>query len=142
MERFWSKVIRGDPDICWPWVGGTTNEGYGRFKVNGKLVSANRVAYELTTQSCLLPQIDACHTCDNPNCVNPEHLFACTRQENMIDCRDKGRLGSHIPTPITKIDRSRYSEIQNRYQSGESLRILADEYGVSYWTIRQIVKVR
>lgn len=63
-KRFWCKVDKsGD---CWIWKGGKSKEGYGRFKIKGKLYGANRVSYELTNGTIQDKSLDVCHTCDNP----------------------------------------------------------------------------
>lgn len=86
--RFWSKVILGGPDECWMWTGvrtGTRNGKvrYGQFSVNGKMIVAHRVAWELThgpIPEGLLPD----HQCREHGCVNPGHLELVTNQENIL----------------------------------------------------------
>jgi hypothetical protein len=78
---------------CWEWRGATAS-GYPRAKINRKLVSVHRLAYELANPGSETKGKDVCHKCDNPRCCNPEHLFAGTRRENMLDCKAKGRLGT------------------------------------------------
>ena len=88
-ERFWSKVdIRGE-DECWEWHAGRAPEGYGRFGVDGKLWMAHRYAFFLTNGD--LGDLCVLHSCDNPPCCNPKHLFLGTRQDNNIDKMLKGR---------------------------------------------------
>jgi len=93
-DRLWSRVDRRGPDECWPWQGATNKKGYGALW-NGvdKNVGAHVAAYELTFGP--IPDgMDACHTCDNPSCCNPAHIFPGTRRDNMQDCAAKGRNGS------------------------------------------------
>lgn len=99
VERFWSKVDKtGD---CWNWTAGTFHFGHGKFRLNGKMVKAHRLAYELLVGDfdkslCVL------HKCDNPRCVNPEHLFLGTKGDNNSDMTAKGRhkeqLKTHCPS--------------------------------------------
>lgn len=87
-ELFWNQVdIRGDND-CWEWQGRRTPWGYG---YNGRY--AHRRSYLWTYGSIDLPCI--CHSCDNPPCVNPAHLFEGTYSDNTQDSIAKGRWGIH-----------------------------------------------
>lgn len=89
-ERFWSKVEKLGPDDCWEWLGGTRKGGYGSFWKDGKTKVASRVSYEFVSGS--IPDgMHCCHTCDNPPCVNPAHLFIGTSLTNVRDKMTKGR---------------------------------------------------
>ena len=70
-DRFWSKVRRGGPDECWPWLAGT-NQTYGIFWLDGKAQAAHRVAYEMLVGPIGAEDVD--HTCGTALCVNPAHL--------------------------------------------------------------------
>lgn len=89
MDRFWDKVDKTSD--CWIWTAAKSAAGYGRFKLNGRLVSPHRLAYEMAFGD-IPPGSDVCHRCDNPPCVNPEHLFVGSRSDNMQDCIAKGRF--------------------------------------------------
>lgn len=89
--RFWSKVDRRGPDECWPWQGWKTERGYGIFEFQKKRMRASRVAWELENKQEFPDGKFACHTCDNPPCCNPAHIWAGTHLENMRDCAAKGR---------------------------------------------------
>lgn len=89
-EVFWTKVTK--TESCWIWNGGKNPKGYGRFYFKGKVRQAHRVAWELYRQKEIPPNKEACHTCDNPSCVNPLHIFIGTKSDNMQDAILKGRL--------------------------------------------------
>jgi len=76
---------------CQVWLGSVADHGYGRIRIDGVLHKVHRLSYEIhkgEIPSGLL----VCHTCDVRCCLNPEHLFLGTNQDNRIDASNKGRL--------------------------------------------------
>lgn len=87
-SRFWARVEKSD--ACWLWTGPLINAGYGKFKVESRTRSAHRFSYELRHGP--IPEgMIICHTCDNPPCVNPDHLFLGTNKDNSRDMVAKNR---------------------------------------------------
>jgi hypothetical protein len=85
---FWRLVDVGEPDACWPWTGSRFSSGYGAFGYRKKKWRSHRLAYHFChgdSSGIVL------HTCDNPPCCNPLHLFLATHEENMLDMVAKGR---------------------------------------------------
>lgn len=89
LERFNEKWITIPETGCYWWTS-VIVQGYGHIRKNGKWVKAHRVSYELNKGK--IPKgMNVCHTCDNPMCVNPDHLFLGTQKDNMHDKVKKGR---------------------------------------------------
>lgn len=98
---------------CWIWTGASNENGYGMFQCNNsKNISiASRVSYFLFKGE--IPEnLCVCHSCDNPWCVNPNHLFLGTHQQNMLDKKLKGRAKHKIgrKTPVLGKTRKRRLE--------------------------------
>jgi len=87
MNRYWNKVNK--TNTCWEWHGGKDHDGYGRFKVEGKLWQAHRYSIVLDGRDPIGKVV--MHTCDNPSCVNPAHLQLGTQADNVKDMIAKGR---------------------------------------------------
>lgn len=85
MEGFWRNVDRHG--ACWIWRGSCNSKGYGQYRGLG----AHRISYEFYFGP--IPDgLFICHHCDNPPCVNPNHLFEGTHADNIRDRNRKGRL--------------------------------------------------
>lgn len=94
-ERFDRLAPCGAPDACWPWQGPRNSKGYGQFRLGTKrphrAVTASRVAWSLSHGRDFPAGMLACHSCDNPPCVNPAHIWPGTHQQNVDDMYAKGR---------------------------------------------------
>lgn len=94
VRAFFNKLSMGDG--CWEWQAQRDKKGYGRLTTGGKKVFAHRFSYELFVGP--VGDLFVCHSCDNPSCVRPDHLFVGTHADNMADMRAKGR-GHRRPSP-------------------------------------------
>lgn len=76
---------------CMIWTGAKKPNGYGNVYINGKYEIVTRVVMRLSGKE-LSNREFACHTCDNPSCINPKHLFPGTNRQNIADAQSKGRF--------------------------------------------------
>lgn len=86
------RVLRG-ADECWGWSGAHNGVQYPVLRINKKIVVATHVALEIDGRPRPSAEYVACHSCDNPICTNPKHLWWGTEKQNMRDAASKGRLG-------------------------------------------------
>lgn len=89
-RRFYENVETSPESECWKWVGGKDARGYGIFRAYGFAHRAHRFSW-LLHYGEFPNEMLVCHKCDNPSCVNPEHLFLGTQFDNMRDMVNKGR---------------------------------------------------
>lgn len=91
-KRFFARLIKGAPDACWGWRGRAKACGYPVLSCNGKNRRVSQVSWEIHHGMPFPEGKMACHTCDNPACVNPNHIWPGTMRDNMRDCMAKGRF--------------------------------------------------
>lgn len=137
-ERFWEKVRRGAPDECWVWTGGKTRAGYGMFNRGGDDGIEYAHRFVLVLDKVDVSGKFVCHRCDNPACVNPDHLFLGTQSDNMADCARKGRSASGTRNGQSKLSNTDVAAVLSEISSGTLHRELASRYGVSMTLISQI----
>lgn len=145
MNRFFDKVQKSDDPIgCWRWTGYRNKKGYGQFRLNGKMVSAHRVAYMLAHSMDSIPEgMCILHNCDNPECTNDDHLYLGTNQDNMYDRDRKGRQ-SHQSINVgerngsSKLTEEKVRLIRLRIKKGDAQQVIAKEFDVSQGAISQI----
>ena len=135
LARFWSKVNKSCG--CWLWTSYSHVRGYGHFCIDGVTLRANRISYTLANSDP--GELNVNHTCDNPCCVNPDHLWIGTQQEGMDDKvaksrQDKGEThANHILTE---------KQAKKILESNESYTALGKKYGVHLRTISDLKQGR
>ena len=123
------------PNGCWEWNRGRDGNNYGRINVEGHYRGSHRVAAHVWLGFDLASPLEVLHKCDNPPCINPDHLFIGTQSDNLKDCVAKGRW----KTPWKVRSRGGYASEQTKLKMRESrLRWLAahpeyrKEFGKKY----------
>jgi hypothetical protein len=134
-ERFWRYVTPGATDACWEWQGARNEHGYGRLARGGKhggQIKAHRASYEI--HHGIDPgNLQVCHRCDNPPCVNPAHLFLGTMEDNLRDAAAKGRTGPQRGTSAAKtrkITDDQVRDLRERVAAGATYAEVAEAFGI------------
>lgn len=144
-ERFWKHIDKNGPIIypelgqCWMWTGGTTNEGYGIFRLDSdSTILSHRYSYFISNNK-ELSDLFILHKCDNPACVNPDHLFLGTQSDNLLDASSKLRINGENNSN-NKLEEVDVLRIKERYKNKESMTEIYKTYSdlVSYMTIVRI----
>jgi hypothetical protein len=132
IARFLANVDKGDPDECWIWHGGR-NGHYGSFHPAGnKTELAHRYSYEIFVGP-IPAGMNVNHLCDVPMCVNPSHLWVGSQEDNVHDCRAKGRHDRKLTVEQVLEARRKRSELGTPYTE------LAGRYGVTPACVRHAV---
>lgn len=136
-NRFWMHVNKQDADSCWMWMGSHTKEGYGNFNSS----KAHRISYQLHFGE-FPPYMDVLHKCDNPSCVNPDHLFLGTAQDNSDDMKRKGRASRGEASGNSKLTAQDVIDIRQGISDKKSCVDLGRRFGVTSTAISDIKRGR
>lgn len=138
LEKFSKK---DEETGCIEWIGSHDVDGYGQTEYKGKNYRTHRLAYKIYIGSIPKGKI-VCHHCDNPSCINTDHLYVGTYKDNAHDRMKRGR--SNIKTgeesSASKLTRARAIELIQRRKNGERSETLAEDYGITIWTVNDIMK--
>lgn len=140
-EAFYAHLdINLTEDDCWIWNGCKDKNGYGKLTLNKKDCRAHRISWQLINGEIPNKMI-ICHSCDNPPCVNPRHLFLGTHKINNADMIKKGRkkIFSGSLNPMAKLTENDVVEIRKWAESGIKHGIIAYNFGIKKSSISQIV---
>lgn len=138
MDRLLDKCMPVTETGCWIWTAGLDGKGYGQIQFEGRVHRAHRISYILH-KGAIPNGLFLCHHCDQPLCVNPEHLFPGTHQDNMRDRDRKGRCNPKRGEANYNARLSLEQALEIRQSTGTQL-MVAKEYGISaghVWRIRQ-----
>lgn len=141
MERFhekWEEI-----DGCWVWTASLAGNGYGQIKIprTRRQIYAHRLSY-LAHIGPIPQNMQVCHTCDNPKCVNPDHLFLGTSKDNHIDMKAKSRHLFGERNSQAKLTEAHVVSIIRMAQQGHSQHKIGRTYGIAQGTVWKIVHRR
>lgn len=161
--NFWKKIDRNGPKMphmetaCHVWMAYKDKKGYGNFRIGGKMFLSHRIAFVQDGGVFDCGNL-ACHRCDNPGCVNPDHIFSGTFADNNADMISKGRgkqpCGSAHHSKLrpekvlrgeliggSKLTEDKVREIREIFEAGGvSQRKIASDYSVSEAQICKIIR--
>lgn len=147
ISAFWARVRKLSKEECWEWQGSFDNKtkfGYGRAVYKQKNIRAHRLSW-IIENGAIPDNLNVCHKCDNPKCVNPNHLFLGTDKDNVADCIIKGRFTKEIGEDRynAKLNEEQVREIRRRHTIRSKVNsgvALAREFGICRTMVDAIVK--
>ena len=149
-DRFWAKVQVASNEECWPWIGARYISGYGKLYTGRDqrggvvCVRAHRLSWELHHARPIPPGMGVLHSCDNPPCVNPQHLRIGTGADNVADRSARGRNRDQYgeANSNVRLTEAQVRAILSERTSGDppSQQRIAARYGVSQAQISRILR--
>ena len=147
--RFNASYRKDESTGCWNWLGKSRSGAcrlYGRISVDGKYVAAHRYSWELHNNESIPDGMIVMHKCDNPSCVNPDHLALGTHQDNMDDMVAKGRQSksTHQRAKGEENGNSKITEKEAKeiFADDRSQRAIAKDYGITQAAVSLIKQKR
>ena len=141
-KRFWKKIDKSaGPDGCWIWTASKNWKGYGAIWVsNGenRFIGAHVFSYMMTNGK-IKEGFLVCHSCDNPACVNPKHLWLGTPKQNTQDAVNKKRMAHGENNGSAKLTEKKVIKIRKLVSKGNTQSAVAKKFGVHYSTVSLIV---
>jgi hypothetical protein len=138
IDRFFEYVSPEAITGCWLWTGRIDSDGYGRIQLNRIRYGAHRFSamiYGLDMSGAVMR-----HMCNNPSCVNPDHLVTGSIKDNTLDMLTAKRQAKGSVNGNAKLLEDQVIDIRNKHSAGETINALAEEYKVSSVMIRNIIK--
>lgn len=148
IHRLMQKIKENKETGCWEWTGLIGKGGYAQIRVDGVKKFIHRFMYEYWHESKIPNGLLVCHSCDNPKCINPEHLWLGTDKDNSQDCLKKGRFTKTDGerNPMSTISNELRISIGRDFINGKYMikndgyNVLVEKYGLTIHKIYSAVK--
>lgn len=133
----------GGPDACWEWMRCRTRYGFVMWE--GKTYLTHRAAW-MVEHGEIPKGMNVCHSCDNPACINPAHLWLGTQSQNIRDCVAKGRYVVNTAPRLgeqnnwAKVTEDQVCEMRARFRQGEQKKVIAKDFGMSPTNAGDIIR--
>lgn len=137
-DRFWEKVDKKGEFECSNWTAALGTAGYGHFRLDGRCQTASRVSY-LLAYGEIPDGLHVCHTCDNPACVNPGHLWLGTNDDNNRDKMDKGRQAKGEAAGRAVLTESDVIALRDAVRAGATINQAVRKFGFPHCTVYSAV---
>lgn len=137
-DRLFNKSIVLE-NGCIEFTGGQNPKGYGCFHYNGKTTGAHCAAYDLCVGD-IIDDSHVLHTCDNRICINPEHLFLGSTQDNSEDMKNKNRQNKGEDRPLAKLTEADVINIRRLRNEGKSTIYIGAMYNISHSNVSMIAR--
>lgn len=141
LQRFNESVHRGGDDDCWEWTRARDHEGYGLFKISSprRSVRAHRFAWEIANGHSPGNRM-VLHSCDNPPCCNPRHLYLGDAKRNAMDRSERLRGKHGEAHHRAKLTAENVREMRRRREAGETIVALGEEFGVNHTQVSMVCR--
>lgn len=141
-ERLLKNILINE-NGCWVWQKSKHRQGYGNVAFKRKCRLAHRVSWEIFKGN-LDKDILVCHKCDNPPCINPDHLFLGTDRDNSLDAFAKGRIQRYKGSDhyYSKLNDENVIAIRNMRKKGKTQEYLSKVFSVNISTIKDVLSRR
>lgn len=143
VRKVLSGGIKESENGCWEWTGGKSH-GYGQVRIRevwgNRPVYAHRASFVVYHLQPIPKGLVICHTCDNPCCINPGHLFLGTQDENLKDMANKGRSCLGAKNGMTKFTEEDVLNIKAEVNAGVKQYVVSEKYGISQAQVSRIMR--
>lgn len=133
------KIKIDEETGCWMWQAFRNPKGYGMIYYDGRVWLAHRLSFTLHRHN-IPGGLCACHSCDTPSCVNPDHIFLGSNADNVQDAVNKGRIPFGESRSNSKLTDELVMEMVSKYANGATSRELSEEYGIHEAYVPAIIR--